>query len=99
MRSSARQFARQLKVLFLNGLGSIGKNMPIVGLWVSVPNIFQHRVMGGGSSPGPIRSAPSLEEETTHGIFCRLGRLDGGDARLYYAPRRCRRTRGKGAVD
>ncbi|MCA1370845.1 MurR/RpiR family transcriptional regulator, partial [Bradyrhizobium sp. BRP14] len=42
---------------------------------------FQHGVMGSSSSRRQLRSAPSLKEETDHGVFCRLGHLDGRDAR------------------
>jgi len=53
---------------------------------------------GDSSSRRPIGSAPSLEEETDHGLFRWTGRVDGRDARVRRGPRRRGHSRGEGTV-
>src|SRR5947208_17000482 len=46
----------------------------------------------------PIGSALSLEEESQHGLFCRAGRVDGGNADLRHGAKRLCHPQGEGAV-
>src|SRR5437762_10432011 len=59
---------------------------------------FQHRVMVAALLQKPIGSALSLEEESQHGVFCRAGRVDGGNADLRHGAKRLCHSQGEGAV-
>src|SRR5205085_8897598 len=73
-----------------------------IAIWrVFVPlgfSIFQHRVMVAALLQKPIGSALALEEETDNGVFCRTGRVDGGNAGLRHGTKRRCHPQGEGAV-
>src|SRR5206468_5185782 len=60
--------------------------------------LLQHRVMVAALLQKPIGSALSLEEESQHGVFCRAGRVDGGNADLRHGAKRLCHSQGEGAV-
>src|SRR5881275_1562454 len=53
---------------------------------------------GRGSSAEADRIGSVMEEESQHGVFCRAGRVDGGNADLRHGTKRRCHPQGEGAV-